>query len=266
LDRLVVLKYLWPRSRKKVPEHQWRGARNARCYAIGDVHGRLDLLADLLIRIEEDSARRPPKRVFVVLIGDLIDRGPDSNGVIELLRGRLPDFAEFVFILGNHEEVMIRSLSGECGLIADWLQFGGLQCAQSYGVEIGRLLGFPPETQEQVLKSRIPPEHLDFLRTFGDSFRFGDYLFVHAGIRPGIGLADQDVRDLRWIRDPFLESTEDHGMIVVHGHTIVPQHEEHGNRIAIDTGAFRSGILTAIAIEDDQRWYIATEGAAAQAA
>lgn len=266
MGRPVVLKYLWPRKARQEPERQWRGARNARCYAIGDVHGRLDLLTDLLARIEADNARRPAKRVFVVLVGDLIDRGPDSSGVIELLRSSLPDFAEFVFILGNHEEVMIRSLSGECGMIADWMQFGGLECAQSYGVEIGRLLGFPPEAQERVLRSGIPAEHIEFLRTFGDSFRFGDYLFVHAGIRPGIDLADQDGRDLRWIRDPFLESTDDHGMIVVHGHTIVPREEEHPNRIAIDTGAFRSGVLTAIAIEDDQRWYIATEAAASQAA
>lgn len=265
-----MLKHLWPRAGRKTaasaPPRIWRGARDARCYGIGDVHGRLDLLTDLLARIEQDNARRAPKRVFVVMIGDLIDRGPDSKGVIDLLRERPPSFARFVFILGNHEEVMLRSLTGEHELIADWLQFGGLQCAQSYGVEIGRLLGFPSEMQERTLKARIPPEHVEFLKTFGDSFRFGDYLFVHAGIRPNVPLLDQDARDLRWIRGPFLESPADHGVIVVHGHTIVAQHEEHANRIAIDTGAFRSDILTAVAVEDENRWYLATGAAASQAA
>jgi serine/threonine protein phosphatase 1 len=264
---LVVLKYLWSRRGQQQPAvRRWRGARDARCYGIGDVHGRLDLLVELLRQIERDNARRPAKRVFVVMVGDLIDRGPDSKGVIDLARSGLPNFAQFVFLMGNHEEVMIRALTGEYEVIADWMQFGGLQCAQSYGVEIGRLLGFPPEVQEQVLKTKIPSEHVEFLKTFGDSFRFGDYLFVHAGIRPGVPLAQQDGRDLRWIRDPFLESAADHGLVVVHGHTIVPQREEHANRIAIDTGAFRSDILTAIAVEDEDRWYLQTGAAASQAA
>ncbi|MEA3032392.1 MAG: serine/threonine protein phosphatase 1, partial [Sphingomonadales bacterium] len=118
----------------------------------------------------------------------------------------------------------------------------------------------PEEEALTLLRAHVPRGHIEFLESFGDTFSFGDYLFVHAGIRPGIGLDDQARRDLRWIREPFLSDAKEHGFVVVHGHTIVPDVEERPNRIGIDTGAYRSGILTALAVEDEERWYLSTGG------
>jgi serine/threonine protein phosphatase 1 len=235
-----------------------RGKEGARAYAVGDIHGRLDLLEGIIERIEADIASRPPRRNFIIFLGDLIDRGPDSAGVVERLRTyRHPD-ARMIFLGGNHEEVMLRLLAGEKDILASWLKFGGAECAQSYGLEPDSLRLLDEIGALQLLRAKVPVEHIEFLSSFADTFRFGDYLFVHAGIRPGIGLEQQDLHDLRWIRDPFLSDAKEHGFVVVHGHTIVDRVEERPNRIAIDTGAYHSGVLTAVAIEDDQRWFLAT--------
>jgi serine/threonine protein phosphatase 1 len=235
-----------------------RGKEGARAYAVGDIHGRLDLLEGIIERIEADIASRPPRRNFIIFLGDLIDRGPDSAGVVERLRTyRHPD-ARMIFLGGNHEEVMLRLLAGEKDILSSWLKFGGAECAQSYGLEPDSLRLLTEDAALQLLRAKVPAEHLEFLSGFADTFRFGDYLFVHAGIRPGIGLEQQDLHDLRWIRDPFLSDSKEHGFVVVHGHTIVDRVEERPNRIAIDTGAYHSGVLTAVAIEDDQRWFLAT--------
>lgn len=244
-----------------------RGKESARAYAVGDIHGCLDLLDDLLMRIEADAAARPPKRTFIVFLGDLIDRGPASAGVVERLRNYKPGFATPVFITGNHEEILLRVLGGEEDILADWLKFGGAECLESYGVDLKALKRMEPAAAIAQLKAQLPKAHLDFLAGFADTFRFGDYLFVHAGIRPGIDLEHQDQFDLRWIREPFLSDQEHHGLVVVHGHTIVEEVEERPNRIGLDTGAYRNGILTALGIEDDRRWYLSTgDGAAGKAA
>ena len=236
-----------------------RGKEGARAYAVGDIHGRLDLLEGILQRIEQDIASRPSRRNFIIFLGDLIDRGPDSAGVVERLRTyRHPD-ARMIFLGGNHEEVMLRLLAGEKDILSSWLKFGGAECAQSYGLEPDSLRLLDEEAALQLLRAKVPAEHIEFLSSFSDTFRFGDYLFVHAGIRPGIGLEDQDLHDLRWIRDPFLSDAKEHGFVVVHGHTIVDRVEERPNRIAIDTGAYHSGVLTAVCIEDEKRWFLATE-------
>lgn len=235
-----------------------QGKAGARAYAIGDIHGRLDLLDLLLRKIEEDIAERPPARNFIVFLGDLVDRGPDSAGVVERLRTYRPDRAQTIFLAGNHEEVLLRMLAGETKILPSWLKFGGAECAQSYGLEADSLRLLDEEAALQLLRARIPPEHAAFLESFADTFRFGDYLFVHAGIRPGVGIEAQDRHDLRWIREPFLSDAKEHGVMVVHGHTIVGRVEERPNRIAIDTGAYHSGVLTALAVEDDRRWYLAT--------
>jgi serine/threonine protein phosphatase 1 len=235
-----------------------RGKAGARAYAVGDIHGRLDLLDPLLARIEADIAARPPKRSFIVFLGDLIDRGAESAGVVERLRVYRPRHARPVFLAGNHEEVLLQILAGGAEIIADWLKFGGAECAASYGVDVDRLRRMEEAQALEVLRDAVPRAHVEFIESFGDTFSFGDYVFVHAGIRPGIPLEAQDRKDLRWIREPFLSDAKEHGFMVVHGHTIVPQAEERPNRIGIDTGAYRSNVLTALAVEDDRRWYLST--------
>lgn len=227
-----------------------------RLYAIGDIHGRDDLLGDLLARIEADSSERGPARRIIVFLGDLIDRGQASAEVVERLRGYRPAGVRVVFLAGNHEEVLLRILDGDKALLADWLRFGGAECMRSYGVDPRRLRRSSPDQAIETIRSAIPPAHAQFLRGFDDTFKAGDYLFVHAGIRPGIPLAEQARSDLRWIREPFLADRTEHGFVVVHGHTIREQVEEYGNRIGIDTGAYRFGLLTALGLEGADRWYL----------
>jgi serine/threonine protein phosphatase 1 len=229
------------------------GSPGKRCYAIGDVHGRLDLLEEILRSIEADHSSRSPKEAAIVMIGDLIDRGPDSRGVIERLKDRPPRFAKTYCLLGNHEEVLLRGVAGEPRLLPSWLEHGGYACAQSYGVGIGDLFGKDAVHIQDVLREAVPPDHLSFLASFVDSLSFGDYLFAHAGIRPGTPLSMQRGQDLRWIREEFLDSPADHGFVVVHGHTISTEPEIRFNRIGIDTGAYQTGVLTGLRIEDDDR-------------
>jgi len=239
-------------------EHWPAGAPGYRAYVVGDVHGRLDLLEELLARIHSELQRRPAERTLLVFVGDLIDRGPSSADVIERLRTYRRDGIQPVFILGNHEEVLLRILRGESQLITKWRWFGGSECLQSYGVESEQLAHLGDDEALAVVRRAIPKNHVEFLESFVDSCRFGDYLFVHAGIRPGIDLDQQSQSDLRWIREPFLLDESDHGFVVVHGHTISPEVQDRPNRIGIDTGAYRTGVLTALAIEGYDRWLIDT--------
>ena len=229
-----------------------------RAYAVGDVHGRLDLLDELLRSIEADNATRPQARVTIIFLGDLIDRGPQSAQVIERLRRYRPAFAKAVFLMGNHEEVLLRILSGETTLLTDWLRFGGAECARSYGIDPRQLETLGGASALKLLRQAIPKEHAKFLASFVDTASFGKYLFVHAGIRPGVPLSHQQPHDLRWIRLPFLEHEADHGCIVVHGHTITEAVDERENRIGVDTGAYRTGILTALGVESSERWFLQT--------
>lgn len=234
------------------------GAKGYRAYAVGDVHGRLDLLEHLLAKIHAELQRRPSDKTLLVFVGDLIDRGPASAQVIERLRTYRRSGVETAFLLGNHEEVLLRILGGDAPLITKWRWFGGSECLQSYGVGPDRLSHLTDEEALAVVSAAIPREHVEFLETFVDSCRFGDYLFVHAGIRPGVDLEQQSQTDLRWIRAPFLSDDRDHGFVVVHGHTIAAEAELLPNRIGIDTGAYRTGVLTAVAIEGSERWLIDT--------
>jgi len=241
------------------------GPRGWRAYAVGDVHGRLDLLDQLLDKIHEDLNRRPAKKVLLVFVGDLIDRGPGSAHVVERLRTYIHPNVQTAFILGNHEEVLLRILAGDAELITKWRWFGGTECLSSYGVDTVKLAKMKVEDALEVIRAAIPREHIEFLETFDDSCRFGDYLFVHAGIRPGVEIDQQRQSDLRWIREAFLFDETDHGFIVVHGHTIRPEVEIRGNRIGIDTGAYQSGVLTALAIEGSESWFLDTRAAAREA-
>jgi serine/threonine protein phosphatase 1 len=220
-----------------------------RVYAIGDIHGCIEQLDDLLEAIDKD-ATGCTLDTHLVFLGDLVDRGPQSADVVGLLRtGPLPaDTAHF--IMGNHEEVMIDCYDGANDRSAAWLQYGGVETLESYGLKRKDILA-PSFEVRSAMRSAVPASHIRFLKSFHDSVCLGDYLFVHAGIRPGIRIDDQWSRDLRWIRQGFLDNRSDHGCMVVHGHSIVPATEFHSNRIAIDTGCYASGTLSALALEAD---------------
>jgi serine/threonine protein phosphatase 1 len=243
------------RNRQDRGPHTPRGYR---AYAVGDIHGRLDLLDQLLAAIEKDVERSPARKSVLVFLGDLIDRGPDSRGVVERLRTYHHPRLQPYFLAGNHEEVLLRLLAGERGILDSWLKFGGAECLRSYGTDPASLAGLSERDALALIQKAIPANHARFVASFADTLRLGDYLFVHAGIRPGIELALQSQNDLRWIRSPFLECEENHGMLVVHGHTITDGIDERRNRVGIDTGAYRTGILTAMAMEDERRWVIDT--------
>jgi serine/threonine protein phosphatase 1 len=245
-------------ARSSRQEGSASGAAGYRAYAIGDIHGRLDLLQDLLAKIHAELQHHPAKKTLLVFVGDLIDRGPSSAQVLERLRTYNREGIRTVFLLGNHEEVLLRILGGESELIDKWTSFGGAACLQSYGVDPGQLAHATEAEALAIVRNAIPREHVRFLESFSDSCRFGDYLFVHAGIRPGIELEQQSQNDLRWIRDPFLFDASDHGCVVVHGHTISSEVENRPNRIGIDTGAYRTGVLTALAIEGADCWLLDT--------
>lgn len=234
------------------------GPSGYRAYVVGDVHGRLDLVEELLAKIHSELQRKPSRKTLLVFVGDLIDRGPSSAEVVERLRTYHRQGIRTVFLLGNHEEVLLRILRGDAQLITKWRWFGGSECLQSYGIDPESLTNLSDEDALATVRQAIPKEHVEFLESFVDSCRFGDYLFVHAGIRPGVELELQRQDDLRWIREPFLLDDTDHGFIVVHGHTISSEVDEQPNRIGIDTGAYRTGVLTALCIEGHERWQIAT--------
>lgn len=237
------------------------GARGWRAYGIGDIHGRLDLLEQLIEKIHEDIDRSKARKVLLVFVGDLIDRGPSSAQVVERLRTYKRSGVRAVFLLGNHEEVLLRILAGDAELISKWRWFGGSECLASYGLDADAIGRMRDDDALAAIRAAIPREHVKFLESFDDSCRFGDYMFVHAGIRPGVEFDQQRQSDLRWIREPFLFDDTDHGFVVVHGHTIRPQVEVKANRIAIDTGAYRTGVLTAIAIDGSERWLLDTRSA-----
>ncbi|MEO6433216.1 MAG: metallophosphoesterase family protein [Sphingomicrobium sp.] len=235
-----------------------QGARGYRAYVVGDVHGRLDLVDRLLATIHAELDAAPRHKAMLVFVGDLIDRGPDSAGVIDRLLTYKRAGVRLIVLLGNHEEVLLRILEGDSSLIESWLKFGGAECLESYGVDPVQVAAAEPHQALAMIARAIPTAHSRFLAECADTFRFGDYLIVHAGIRPGIEIDQQLQSDLRWIRDPFLADRSDHGFVVVHGHTISEEVEERPNRIGIDTGAYASGRLTALAIDGARRWFIDT--------
>jgi serine/threonine protein phosphatase 1 len=221
-----------------------------RIYAVGDIHGRLDLLNELLARIDTDIMLRPAVRPVYVFLGDYIDRGPSSRETIDRLieHGATHETA---FLKGNHELIAIKCLSDR-GLFDQWLRLGGMATLVSYGVPAETLAsGKQISELQSAFHSALPQAHFRFFRDLQTSFSCGDFFFAHAGVRPDVELSHQKENDLLWIREEFLSSNRDFGKIVVHGHTPGSEIEVKPNRINIDTGAFATGRLSCLVIEDE---------------
>jgi serine/threonine protein phosphatase 1 len=219
-----------------------------RIYAVGDVHGRSDLLRETIDHIDDDVRRRPIAHAVEIYLGDYVDRGPDSKSVLDLLATRLVR-NNAVCLRGNHEELMERFL-GNPQTLPGWLTVGGMQTLASYGVDPCLDIADSSNEVHRRFRRVFPRAHDLFLKCLRPWICCGDYLFVHAGIRPAVPFEQQAFADLLWIRDDFLRSPLDHGKFIVHGHTPVPHPEVHTNRLNIDTGAWRTGRLTCAVLEN----------------
>ena len=219
-----------------------------RIYAIGDVHGRADLLDRLLSRIDADVAKRPAVRPIHLLVGDYIDRGPESRAVLDILincsKGR-----EMVFLRGNHD-VFVEQFLSDPSVLGNWSKIGGLETLMSYGLQPS--INADAKGQKDLshaFNAALPKSHRGFLGHLVSSFTCGNYFFVHAGVRPGVPLSKQRDDDMLWIRDDFLLHEEDFGKVIVHGHTPVREVDIRSNRINIDTGAYATGRLSCVVLE-----------------
>ena len=230
-----------------------------RVYAIGDIHGRNDLLHKLLKQIESDDAARGPADTHIIFLGDLMDRGPDSAGVIDTAMALRDAGRKVRFLMGNHEEVFVRACrKNDTKVTRFFLRIGGEATVLSYPITRAEYITLDMEQLSERLATLVPEAHLEFVESFEDQIVIGDYAFVHAGIRPGVPLSEQKPSDLRWIREDFVDQRGDLEKVVVYGHTIYDQVEERGSRIGIDTGAYASDKLTALALEGGERWYLQT--------
>jgi serine/threonine protein phosphatase 1 len=226
--------------------------RDLRLYIIGDIHGRSDLLDRLVDKISRDIDQHGYRDCLTITLGDYIDRGPDSRGVLERL-SRNPFPTPYVALRGNHEILLERFLDNPA-TAEQWRRFGGLETLYSYGLPVGDLLlGKSFEEAARTMKDAVPPEHRTFLSSLRNWISVDGCFFCHAGVRPSVPLAQQNVNDLLWIRDEFLNSTQDYGKMIIHGHTPNIWPEVKPNRVNIDTGAFATGRLTCLVIEDRMR-------------
>lgn len=228
-----------------------------RVYAIGDIHGRRDLLDDLLARIDHDDRDRPPAATTLVFLGDIVDRGPESAQVVERLRG-LAATRNARFLTGNHEELFLLALRGDPEALRVFCRAGGRETLLSYGMGAAEYATLRYEEIAERLAALVPAAHRAFVESFEDRIVIGDYAFVHAGVKPGVPVGEQRVEDLRWIRQPFLSHRQPFDKLIVHGHTITDEVEDTGVRIGLDTGAYRTGKLTALGLEGKRRWVIDT--------
>ncbi|KLE32418.1 metallophosphoesterase family protein [Aurantiacibacter luteus] len=223
-----------------------------RVYAVGDIHGRSDLFSAMIDAIEHDFAEAGEGVTStVILLGDLVDRGPDSAGVLWLAR-KWGKRRPVRVLAGNHEEMMLKSFE-DTDVLKHFLRHGGRETLLSYGVDRKAFTKASIEEVRALLAEHVPAKDRRFIEGFEDMVRIGDYVFVHAGIEPGVPLDEQKTRTLRWIREPFLSHAGAHEGMVVHGHTITEGVEATSNRIGIDTGAYASGRLTALVLEGAER-------------
>ena len=228
-----------------------------RIYAVGDIHGRDDLFAATIEAIEHDDAQARTARTTVILLGDLVDRGPDSAGVIARARAWQQE-RKVRILAGNHEEMFVESFRRK-DVLRHFLRFGGRETLLSYGIQQGARNKAEFAALQELMAAHVPPEDIDFIKTFEELIVVGDYAFVHAGIAPQVALKHQQGLDLRWIREPFLSHEDRHSHIIVHGHTIFDRAVFRPNRIGIDTGAFNTGRLTTLVLEGTGRRLIETK-------
>jgi len=228
-----------------------------RIYAIGDIHGRMDLFHRLLELLHEDEKRRGPATTHVVVVGDAIDRGPQSAKVVSTLLWWQRNSSRVTVLKGNHEAALLESLASDPHAQRLWLSYGGLDTLRSFGVEPRK--GCSSDELATLIRSSFSEPTIAWLEQLPISHRIGDYFFSHAGVKPGVPLERQRPEHLLWGAEEFLESRRDHGAVVVHGHTICGSRVRFTpNRICIDTGAYCTGILSAVGLEDDRQWSIST--------
>jgi len=237
--------------------------KNYRLYVIGDIHGRLDLLTRLLAMIEADASPHTHKTKRLIFLGDYIDRGLDSRGVIDRLMRSFENGLKPIFLRGNHEDCLLKFLKNDLRFTPIWLQYGGSAGIASYGVNPYLLAaGLKEADKLQHLRHELldilPRSHRDFFENTVVSVTYGDYFFAHAGVRPAIPLAKQKPEDLMWIREDFLSYPKGMGKMIVHGHTIQPHPDVRPNRIGLDTGAYASGHLTCLVIDGTTRTFLST--------
>ena len=245
----------WLRGAARRPEAPETG-QGERVYAIGDIHGRFDLLGALLRAIQEDSNRRLPNATRLVFLGDAIDRGPDSAAVLRALH-RASSFEGVTVLRGNHEAALLDCARAEREAIRAWPAYGGDATLASFGIAPCGAEEAPLDFARRLIEGVGRPL-LDWLRTCPTSTRSGDYFFCHAGVRPRVPLDRQSDEDLLWIREDFTASTAYHGAVIVHGHSECDAIELLPNRINLDTGAYRTGVLSAIGLEGAKQWTIST--------
>jgi serine/threonine protein phosphatase 1 len=248
----------WRRSTggQSLPHGKAACPEGVRIYGIGDVHGCLGLLRSLERQIADDCRANPVQRPVIVLLGDLIDRGPDSRGVIEYLMAPPPIGIERRVLRGNHEQMALGVFANP-PQIRGWCQLGGAETLHSYGVDFRSFLSAgDPAGIVEAWRQALPEPHLRWMEQLETMLVIGDYCFVHAGIRPGLALERQNLIDLLWIRDEFLGHQAHFGKVVVHGHTPVPEPDVRPNRINVDTGAYLTHCLTCVVLEGTSRRFL----------
>jgi serine/threonine protein phosphatase 1 len=250
---------VWNLLRSEVRRRAPQLPDGLRIYAVGDVHGRADLLTLLLAAIDADLTAHPAARTLHVFLGDYIDRGPNSRQVIDLVLARSSGH-ETVLLKGNHETYPSLFLT-DPSVLGEWRLLGGIETLMSYGIKPS-MNADGPELRKLAkrFEAALPPGHSRFLSNLRTSFCCGDFFFVHAGVKPGVPLERQREEDMLWIREDFLLHEEDFGRMIVHGHTPVREPDFHSNRINIDTGAYSTGKLTCLIIERDQFAVLSTPG------
>lgn len=229
-----------------------RGPDGVRLYAIGDVHGRFDLLKAMHGQIAEDLLWRPTADFRIIHLGDYTDRGPDSRGVLDFLIATTEGDPRNIALMGNHDEGFLDFLvrGDSDGLFAN---NGGEETARSYGVALDFSSLAEARAGRDAMVQAVPETHIAFLSSLGRSVMFGDFFFCHAGVRPGIALDAQDPHDLIWIRWDFLNHADLYDKVIVHGHTPVNEPEILPNRVDVDTGAFKTGRLTALVVDGGEK-------------